>query len=116
MLASIEVGTSSRILLVEDDEKLGRQLVEYLRGSGFEPTWVRDGREALLIDPEPFCLAIVDLMLPGAHGLDVLAHVRRDSDVPVLILTARNETPDKVRALSLGADDYVTKPFWPEEL
>jgi DNA-binding response OmpR family regulator len=55
-------------------------------------------------------------MLPGAHGLDVLKKLRQESDVPVLVLSARNDTRDKVRALELGADDYVTKPFWPEEL
>jgi two-component system response regulator MtrA len=54
-------------------------------------------------------------MLPGAYGLDVLKRLREDHDVPVLILSARNETADKVRSLQLGADDYVTKPFWPEE-
>ena len=55
-------------------------------------------------------------MLPGAYGLDVLKQLRLTSDLPVLILSARNETADKVRSLELGADDYVTKPFWPEEL
>src|SRR5690348_5548395 len=55
-------------------------------------------------------------MLPGAYGLDVLKAMRKDADVPVLVLSARNDTSDKVRSLQLGADDYVTKPFWPEEL
>src|SRR5262245_38863881 len=55
-------------------------------------------------------------MLPGAYGMDVLKRVRKESAVPVLVLSARNDTADKVRALKLGADDYVTKPFWPEEL
>jgi DNA-binding response OmpR family regulator len=55
-------------------------------------------------------------MLPGTHGLDILKELRQHSDLPVLVLSARNETKDKVRALELGADDYVTKPFWPEEL
>lgn len=55
-------------------------------------------------------------MLPGAHGFDVLKRLRGESEVPVLVLSARNDTQDKVRALELGADDYVTKPFWPEEL
>jgi two-component system response regulator MtrA len=107
---------AQRVLLVEDDERLGRQVVDGLRQAGFEPTWVQDGAEALTISPAPFALLILDLMLPGAHGFDVLKHLRRDSDVPVLVLSARNDTLDKVRALELGADDYVTKPFWPEEL
>jgi len=105
-----------KVLLIEDDVSLGQQVVDRLRAAGFEPTWLRDGREALEISPEPFALLVLDLMLPGAHGLDVLKKLRKESDVPVLVLTARNETQDKVRALGLGADDYVTKPFWPDEL
>lgn len=104
------------ILLVEDDEALGGQIVKHLREAGFEPTWIKDGTSALAVAPDLFSLLILDLMLPGAHGLDVLKHLRTGSDVPVLILSARNDTSDKVRALGLGADDYVTKPFWPEEL
>jgi two-component system response regulator MtrA len=61
-------------------------------------------------------LVILDLMLPGAYGLDVLKDLRAISEVPVLVLSARNDTADKVRALKMGADDYMTKPFWPEEL
>jgi DNA-binding response OmpR family regulator len=105
-----------RVLLVEDDLSLGQQVVDRLRAAGFEPTWVRDGQEALAVSPEPFSLLVLDLMLPGAHGFDVLKKLRGASDVPVLVLSARNETRDKVRALELGADDYVTKPFWPDEL
>ena len=61
-------------------------------------------------------LVVLDLMLPGAYGLDMLKDLRTVSDVPVLVLSARLDTADKVRALKLGADDYMTKPFWPEEL
>jgi two-component system response regulator MtrA len=107
---------ADRILLVEDDEQLGAQIVGHLRAAGFEPTWLRDGDEALEHSPQPYALMILDLMLPGAYGLDVLKHLRKDSDLPVLVLSARLDTRDKVRALQLGADDYVTKPFWPEEL
>lgn len=105
-----------RILLIEDDENLGRQIVEHLRAADFDPTWVKNGDDALLQSPDDYQLLILDLMLPGAYGLDVLKSFRVDSDVPVLILSARNDTEDKVRALKLGADDFVTKPFWPEEL
>jgi two-component system response regulator MtrA len=107
---------SRRVLLVEDDASLGQQVVDRLRQAGFEPTWVRDGREAMAVAPEPFSLLVLDLMLPGAHGFDVLKQLRGVSDVPVLVLSARNDARDKVRALELGADDYVTKPFWPDEL
>jgi DNA-binding response OmpR family regulator len=107
---------TQRILLVEDDEALGRQVVSHLRGAGFSADWIRDGDRALAADPSPYALAILDLMLPGAYGLDVLKRLRTRSDLPVLILSARNDGADKVRSLRLGADDYMTKPFWPEEL
>lgn len=107
---------SPRILLVEDDRRLGEQVADTLRGARHEVVWVRDGDTGLRTAPEGFDLAILDLMLPGAHGLDVLKHLRRHSALPVLVLSAVTATPDKVRALALGADDFVTKPFWPEEL
>ncbi len=107
---------SDRILLVEDDEKLGSQISRHLSDRGFDVTWRKDGDAALEEDPERYRLVVLDLMLPGTYGMDVLKSYRRAHDVPVLILSARNETSDKVRALELGADDYLTKPFWPEEL
>lgn len=107
---------TSKILLVEDDPELGKQILDSLHAEGFELLWLRDGNAAMQIDPAVFELIILDLMLPGTYGLDILKQIRDTSDVPVLILSARNETADKVRALELGADDFVTKPFWPEEL
>jgi DNA-binding response OmpR family regulator len=107
---------AERVLIVEDDVKLGQQVRECLDREGYTATWVRTGEEAMRLPPSEFDLLILDLMLPGAHGLDVLKRLRNGSDLPVLILSARNETTDKVRAFGLGADDYVTKPFWPEEL
>lgn len=106
-----------KILLVEDDEKLGKQVSENLRSAGYEPTWLNRGDQALAHDVAPYALVILDLMLPGAHGFDVLKALRSDRhQVPVLVLSARLDASDKVRALELGADDYLTKPFWPEEL
>ena len=107
---------TDRILLVEDDVELGRQLTAHLQRKGFAVTWLEDGDRAMVEDPTQYALIVLDLMLPGAYGLDVLKAARTTAEVPVLILSARNETSDKVRALELGADDYVTKPFWPEEL
>lgn len=104
------------VLVVEDDERLGRQVADTLAAAGFSPTWVRDGARAMRLDPTAFRLVVLDLMLPGAHGFDVLKRFREASDVPVLVLTARDDTHDKVRGLRLGADDYVVKPFWPDEL
>ncbi len=106
----------TKILLVEDDEKLGLQIVQHLRGAGFELSWLVDGASAMKVEPEGFELLVLDLMLPGVFGLDVLQHWRKRSDRPVLVLSAKNDTDVKVRALELGADDYLTKPFWPEEL
>ena len=105
-----------RVLLVEDDEKLGAQVVASLTEAGYDASWLKDGRAVTPEAVDGLSLLILDLMLPGSHGLDVLKRLRGESDVPVLILSARNETQDKVRALELGADDYLTKPFWPEEL
>jgi len=107
----------TRVLLVEDDAKLGQQVADGLRAAGFETEWAKRGDEALIADFSTFALVILDLMLPGAHGFDVLKALRTEHHhVPVLVLSARQNTTDKVRALELGADDYLTKPFWPEEL
>ncbi len=105
-----------RILVVEDDDQLGAQITSRLRAEGYEVTWLRDGSEAARADPSSFALVLLDLMLPGTYGLDLLKRFRKTSDVPVLVVTARDHPADRVRGLELGADDYVTKPFWPEEL
>jgi two-component system response regulator MtrA len=105
-----------RILLVEDDDALGAQIARDLGGAGYAVKWLRDGDDAAREELEGVDLVILDLMLPGTYGLDVLKRYRSHSDVPVLILSARQETSDKVRGLELGADDYLVKPFWPEEL
>jgi two-component system response regulator MtrA len=106
----------ARILLIEDDRELGAQIVDRLSKAGYEPTWWTEGRRLALgerIDAE---LVILDLMLPGAYGMDILKDLRANAETPVLVLSARIDAADKVRALKLGADDYMTKPFWPEEL
>ena len=104
------------ILLIEDDDALGRQVVGHLRKAGFSTVWWRRGRTIDAADYREIVLVVLDLMLPGVTGFDILKKIREDSDVPVLVLSARQDSSDKVRALQLGADDYVTKPFWPEEL
>ena len=104
------------ILLLEDDAELGAQVMKHLREAGHEAVWWRTGR---CVPPESLPdvqLVILDLMLPGVPGVEVLRDLRARSDVPVLVLSARDESADKVNALQLGADDYMTKPFWPEEL
>jgi DNA-binding response OmpR family regulator len=107
---------SQRILIIEDDPKLGRQILESLRKAGYEAEWLTEGRRLNKAELHGCGLVILDLMLPGVYGMDVLKDLRESSDVPVLVLSARVETADKIRALKLGADDYLTKPFWPEEL
>jgi two-component system response regulator MtrA len=105
-----------RLLLVEDDAELGAQVVADLKRAGYEVDWQTRGTARHEDLGRTYALVILDLMLPGVHGLDMLKQLRARSDVPVLVLSARNETLDKVRALKLGADDYMTKPFWPDEL
>ncbi len=107
---------SERVLLVEDDPELGAELVRQLERAGYVATWIQDGEDALRASPDAYDLILLDLVLPNAYGLDILKRYRLTSEVPVILLTARDHTSDKVRGLSLGADDYVTKPFWPEEL
>jgi len=104
------------VLILEDDDKLGPQIVRHLEAAGLRARWLEDGRTLGADELRDVALVVLDLMLPSMHGFDVLKKLRSTSDVPVLILSARNETPDKIRGLKLGADDYMTKPFWPEEL
>ena len=105
-----------KVLLVEDDDALGAQVVEHLEGIGCTVVWLRDGDDARGVEVASYALIVLDLMLPGTYGMDLLKLYRQQSDVPVMVLSARQDTSDKVRALKLGADDYLTKPFWPEEL
>lgn len=106
----------NHILLVEDDQKLGASIVYTLQEANYRVTWLKSGTDARLLQPDDFDLIVLDLMLPGRHGFDLLKDYRAISDTPVILLTARTDTQDKVRGLQLGADDYLTKPFWPEEL
>ena len=104
------------ILVLEDDEALGRQVVDHLKKAGFSVVWWKTGRLISEDDLTEVSLIVLDLMLPNIGGLDILKNMREHSDVPVLVLSARQDSHDKVRALQLGADDYLTKPFWPEEM
>jgi DNA-binding response OmpR family regulator len=107
---------TARVLLIEGDEKLGLQIVEMLRGEGLDVSWIHDGASALVAEVQGFALLVLDLVLPGADGLEVLQRWRERSDLPVLVLSGKNTAEAKVRALETGADDCMTKPFWPEEL
>jgi two-component system OmpR family response regulator/two-component system response regulator QseB len=107
-----------RILLAEDDPLLGDGLRAGLRQMGFQVDWVRDGEAAEReLRAQPYAAAVLDLGLPRKDGLDVLTAVRRCGvSVPILVLTARDTVPDRVRGLDLGADDYVIKPVDLHEL
>ena len=105
------------ILIVEDDPNTAALVTTYLEREGFAVITVRDGAEALaLARRRPPGFVILDVMLPGADGWEVCRELRKVSDVPILMLTAREEEIDRVLGLSLGADDYVVKPFSPREL
>jgi DNA-binding response OmpR family regulator len=107
-----------RIVLVEDDALLGDGLRAGLRQRGFQVDWVRDGAAAAReLRSEPYAAAVLDLGLPQKDGLQVLAEARDAGiAIPVLVLTARDAVPDRVRGLDAGADDYVVKPVDLEEL
>jgi DNA-binding response OmpR family regulator len=106
-----------RVLLVEDDPSI-REITELgLRNAGFRVTAAGDGRDALLhFRQEPFDLVVLDLMLPTLDGYEVCREIRKESRVPIVILSAKSDTVDVVVGLELGADDYVTKPFEMPEL
>ncbi len=105
------------ILVVDDEPKIVKTAKAYLENAGFRVVTAEDGQLALTIwRHERPALVVLDLGLPGIDGLDVARTLRRDSDVPIIMLTARVDETDKLIGLELGADDYVTKPFSPREL
>jgi DNA-binding response OmpR family regulator len=103
---------SSTILLVDDEDSVQKLLTYPLERDGFRVVQARDGEQALrLFGDQQVDLVVLDLMLPKVDGLEVCKRLRADSDVPIIMLTARGEELDKVLGLELGADDYITKPF-----
>ena len=106
-----------KILLVEDEPNIARFVELELTHEGYEITKAEDGREGLkLAEGGGFDLMLLDIMLPGLNGLEVLRRLRKSSQLPVIMLTARDAVMDKVTGLDMGADDYITKPFSIEEL
>lgn len=106
-----------RVLIVDDDTEIRRLLSDYLLDFGFLPIGVGDGvamRTAMAT--HHFDLIVLDLMLPGEDGLTLCRHLRSTTDIPIIMLTARGESTDRVVGLELGADDYLIKPFDPREL
>lgn len=109
--------TMTKILVVDDELSITKLVTAYLQQEGYEVLTATDGpaglKAALAFKPD---LVILDLMLPGMDGIELLSRLRRESDVYVILLTAKTEETDKIVGLSVGADDYVTKPFSPREL
>ncbi len=106
-----------RILIVEDDAPLARVLRDNLVFEGFDVEWANDGNQALQrANEQPPDLVILDVMLPGRDGFELVGLLRQAGHTPIILLTARAEKADKLRGLNLGADDYVTKPFDLDEL
>ena len=106
-----------KILVVDDETKIVSLVRSYLEREGYQVLEANDGARALeLFQRESPDLVVLDLMLPEVDGLEVCRRIRRSSDIPIIMLTARDEDADKLIGLELGADDYVTKPFSPREL
>ena len=106
-----------RVLIVDDDENICELIRMYVESGGYKGRVIYDGmraeKEISQYNPD---IIILDLMLPGINGIDLLKKIRKESQIPVIMLTAKGDTFDKVLALELGADDYVVKPFEPKEL
>lgn len=109
--------TNKTVLIVDDDPNISELLRLYFSKDGFDVLICYNGDEVLdIFHASAIDVIVLDLMLPGMGGFDVLRALRKESDVPILILTARGDTLDKVVGLELGADDYIEKPFEPKEL
>lgn len=108
---------NKRILIVEDDADISMVEEAYLESAGFETKIIAEGSSVgALLEKEQFDLILLDLMLPGKSGYEICREIRDQIDIPILMVTARTESVDKIRGLGLGADDYIAKPFDPAEL
>lgn len=109
--------SNPKILVIDDDPKLASLLVEYLGGRGLLVEQASNGHEGLVKrKTDSFDLVILDVMMPGLDGFETLKELRKESQIPVIMLTARTEDFDRIVGLELGADDYINKPFNPREL
>ncbi len=108
---------TARILLIEDDQRLAGMVKDYLGGAGFRVTMAKTGARGITLHKtQEFDALILDLMLPDMDGLEICRHIRKSSQTPILMLTARGDVMDRVIGLEMGADDYLPKPFEPREL
>jgi DNA-binding response OmpR family regulator len=112
MLAAVSI----RVLLIDDDARLFELLASYLGDNGVALTHAADGHRGIAtLDADVFDAVLLDVMMPGLDGLEVLRRIRRKTSIPILMLTARGDEADRVAGLELGADDYIAKPFSPRE-
>ena len=108
---------SVKVLLVEDEKSIADGIIYNLKNEGLKVTHVDEGKIALdIFDEEHFDLLILDIMLPEVSGLEICQSIRKSSNVPIIMLTAKDDENDKIRGLEMGADDYITKPFSVKEL
>jgi DNA-binding response OmpR family regulator len=116
-MPEMPVGPTKSILVVDDEDTIREVVRRYLEREGFTVREAEDGYEALdAIEESPPDLIVLDLMLPGIDGLTITRNLRDRQPIPIVMLTAKSEIRDRIRGLDLGADDYVTKPFSPQEL
>ncbi|AKH64850.1 MULTISPECIES: two-component system response regulator BaeR [Photorhabdus] len=105
------------VLIVEDEPKLGQLLVDYLRAADYETQWLLRGDEVVPhVQQHNPDIILLDLMLPGCDGISVCREIRRFSDVPIIMVTAKTEEIDRLLGLEIGADDYICKPYSPREI
>ena len=108
---------SVKVLLVEDEKSIADGIIYNLKNEGLKVTHVDDGKIALdIFDEEHFDLIILDIMLPEVSGLEICKAIRKSSNIPIIMLTAKDDENDKISGLEIGADDYITKPFSVKEL
>ena len=106
-----------QIMIVEDEPKLGQLLVDYLQAAGYATRWLTNGSEVVpAVHEHSPALILLDLMLPGSDGLTVCRELRRFTDIPVVMVTAKIEEIDRLLGLEIGADDYICKPYSPREV
>lgn len=106
------MNNAKKILVVEDEEKIANVIRSFLEAKGYPVVWAQDGKRALdLFDRENFSMILLDLMLPMVSGEEVCRSIRRRSQIPIIMLTAKSDESDMLQGLGIGADDYITKPF-----
>ncbi|MDX7991314.1 two-component system response regulator BaeR [Xenorhabdus sp. Reich] len=109
--------TQYTVLIVEDEPKLGRLLIDYLQSADYQTQWLKRGDEVIAhVQKQQPHIILLDLMLPGLDGLSVCREIRKFSDIPIVMMTAKTEEIDRLLGLEIGADDYICKPYSPREM